>query len=549
MLKPSLKRNTLFYFGEVLSNFKHRLKYYRNIKVNLKNQMVLKLNSLDSSRIINKKILVPIIETSHYQVFQILILAKALQIRGADIRILLCGSNLLGCEIKSVNKESLKDPCFHCRYNAKKILPYFMFDVFTVSDIISNEKLVEIDQETISVIEQNQNPPTKYEIDLNQCIQDSVVRYFYGAVPSDNKKTTPIRYAHTKTALTMIEVAKNIDVTWAPDIVLSNMISYSSFSPLYQYYKRYGNRYHLISMSQFNFHRVIVNQPDLFLSANRFNKFSEINPGPLNEIESSELNQYIQNRFSGKVDIFKQLSFFSDGDNPAISTLDIDSEKRNIFLFSNIYWDIGLSDYGNLFPDVITWVLQTIDILRDKKNVHLYIKPHPGEIFDSAKSLKGIRQIIEESYPELPQNISIIDPELKIKTYELFSYIDMGVIFTGTLGLEMMLSGISVIATGQTPFKDLDLAIDPKNMQEYQNALLGESSPKIIDQNILNKFAHFYFLKTLLPWTLTKRAYADNFKGFSIETLDDLLPGNDKYLDHLCNCIADPDNTVIENWD
>ena len=311
----------------------------------------------------------------------------------------------------------------------------------------------------------------------------------------------------------------------------------------------HGNRYRLISMSQFNFHSVIVDQPDLFLSANRFKKYLGIRPESLSETEHEELSQYMQKRYSGKVDIFKQLSFFSDGDDEAISKLKIDSSKRNIFLFSNIYWDIGLSDYGGLFPDVITWVLNTIDILRDKNNVHLYIKPHPGEIFDSAKSLKGIKQIIQEKYPELPANISIIDPELKIKTYDLFRYIDLGVIFTGTLGLEMMLSGISVIATGQTPYKDLDLAIDPNNVKEYEDALLGNIRTRNIDQVLLNKFTYFYFLKTLIPWKLTKQAYSDNFKGYSFDSLDDLMPGKDKYLDHICNCILDPENTIIESWE
>ena len=61
-------------------------------------------------------------------------------------------------------------------------------------------------------------------------------------------------------------------------------------------------------------------------------------------------------------------------------------------------------------------------------------------------------------------------------------------------------------------------------------------------------FAYFYFIKIMIPWRLTKQAYADKFDGFNIDSLKDLEPGRDPYLDHLCNCFLDPENTVVEGW-
>src|SRR6185312_10641542 len=52
------------------------------------------------SRADGPRVLVPLIETSHYQYLQVLILAKALQMRGAHVRVLICGQSLEGCEIK-----------------------------------------------------------------------------------------------------------------------------------------------------------------------------------------------------------------------------------------------------------------------------------------------------------------------------------------------------------------------------------------------------------------------------------------------------------------
>ena len=53
----------------------------------------------------------------------------------------------------------------------------------------------------------------------------------------------------------------------------------------------------------------------------------------------------------------------------------------------------------------------------------------------------------------------------------------------------------------------------------------------------------------MIPFNLTKQVYADNFDGFMIKSLDDLILGKNKYLDHLCNCILDSKNTIIEGWE
>ena len=60
-------------------------------------------------------------------------------------------------------------------------------------------------------------------------------------------------------------------------------------------------------------------------------------------------------------------------------------------------------------------------------------------------------------------------------------------------------------------------------------------------------FSYFLFKKTLIPWNLTKKAYGDNFEGYSINHLNELEEGQNKYLDHLCDCILN-ENKVPESW-
>jgi len=217
-------------------------------------------------------------------------------------------------------------------------------------------------------------------------------------------------------------------------------------------------------------------------------------------------------------------------------------------LFSNIFWDIGISDCDSIYNSIIDWVLDSIRIVSLNTSCHLYVKLHPGETFDTAKSIKGVREYIFEKYPILPKNITIITPELKINTYDLFPFINTTIVFNGTIGLESLFKNIPVIITGEAPYGNLNLVNEPKNVSEYEQMLIGSKKLITPKRDTLELFAYFYFIKTCMPWNLTESAYADNFKGFTFDSLEDILQGKDKYLDHLCNCILKPDETIIESW-
>ena len=68
--------------------------------------------------VFDKKILIPIIETSHYHFYKILLIGKALELRGAEVRVLVCDGFLPGCEVRSSRSPKV-DPCMNCKMNKK----------------------------------------------------------------------------------------------------------------------------------------------------------------------------------------------------------------------------------------------------------------------------------------------------------------------------------------------------------------------------------------------------------------------------------------------
>ncbi len=384
------------------------------------------------------------------------------------------------------------------------------------------------------------------KIDLNRAVSDSITRYYYGATPLNKEEYNSIRTSHISTALLSLATCEKIN-EWNPTRIVSNMSVYSAWDPIKQFFDLKKVPFFLISMTQFNFNALQINWPDFYASSFRFEKWKNNRPIKyLSNDESKILKDFLNKRYKGESDIFNSLSFFDNGLD-INKLLNINKSKKNIFLFSNIFWDVGLSNSFSVFNGVIDWVLSTIEIVKKHPHIHLYIKPHPGEVFDSSKSLKGVVDHIHEKYPILPQNVTILQPELKINTYNLIPYINCGLMYNGTFGLELLLNDKPIIVCADAPYSFLPGVSFPKNINQYEEILLNSS---INEFNIseVSLFAYFYFIKTTIPWNLTNRAYGDNFSGFRLNSLNDLKIDRNKYLDHLVNCIINPEKIITENW-
>ena len=527
-----------------------KYKFYKETKNKLRRQLTYNDESISSITLkAGKKIFIPLIESSHYQFYQILGLAKALQMRGATVKVLLCGSSLNGCELKSVRSHKV-DPCLTCRFNKNNTIPLFDLDTIVLSDLISAEQASEARSKAIAIAKEYPNSYLFEGIDIIPMVNDSVVRYYYGAIPDESsEEIATVRASHIETAILNFVAGKRIYSEWKPDIVMGNMNVYSIWEPYFKILSNFKNiEYKIISMSTFNYNSVVVNRLDIYKNSKRFNQWLKNRRSLfLNDSEKEELNRFLKKRFAGGSQIFIDNKLFEPQSN-LIEKLNIDTSKRNIFLFTNIYWDVGLSETGSLYKSVIDWVLNTIELVRGLPNCHVFIKTHPAEVFDSTPSLKGVIQFILDKYVEIPKNITIIRPEFKIKAYELFPFIDLGIVYNGTLGLEMLTKNIPVVVTGLAPYGYLDSVQCPQSISEYKEILTGKVAALLPNPDEVELFSYFYFIKTLLPWTLTEKAYSGEFKEFTFNTLDEIVPGKDKYLDHLCNCILNADDTIIENW-
>ena len=199
-------------------------------------------------------------------------------------------------------------------------------------------------------------------------------------------------------------------------------------------------------------------------------------------------------------------------------------------MFTNVPWDVGLNAFAGPFNGVIDWVYQTIEYFKDNKEIDIWIKPHPAEVRSTSKSEHSVSDFIRQKYPKLPQNIHVIEPEKGINTYRFFNFIDVGVILTGTLGLEMALDGIPVVSAGINPCYGLGLLSEPKDIEGYFREI--ESDDKVSpEKSQLELFCYFYFIHQCFQWPLSDRSFGDNFLGFDFKEVHELQSGKIDSLD------------------
>ena len=497
-----------------------------------------------------KNILIPVVETNHQGGFHLVVIAKALVLRGYNVKILICDGFLPGCEIKSFKNRDDKNPCFICKYNIKNILPIFKLDYIKFDEYINRNDLKKINQISKSYLNGKKKNLIYKQFNFTQAVKDSLIRYYYGNTLFHGHKN--IKLNHSKTALTSFIVAKKIYSQWKPDIILNNMFVYSAWEPFSQFYKNKCRKIS-VNLSPLQDGSIYFNMFELLNSNLRFKNYLKARKNKnLNQKEIKTLNSYLKIRKKGNTNDMKKNNIILNHNIHYKNLVEQlkqlkKQKKKNIFLFTNVYWDIGLSEQAGIYKDVISWTLDTIKILSKSNKHHIFIKTHPAEISKEAPSITSLEDIIKEKLKKIPDNVSFIRPSSKINVYSLSSLIDLGVIYTGSLGIEMILLGVPIITTGYVPYESFNFSINPKNREEYKNELFKEKNikPKY-KKNLLELYSYFFFIKGAIPWDFNNNML-ERFNGYNFNRLDDLYPNKNKMLDHLCDCITDV-NFIPENW-
>jgi len=219
---------------------------------------------------------------------------------------------------------------------------------------------------------------------------------------------------------------------------------------------------------------------------------------------------------------------------PATSESINDDGKVVAGMFTNLIWDASLEGDKTPFSDAFEWITDTINWFTDHPDNQLIVKVHPAEAKRGTN--EGVAEWIRDRYGELPENISILPPDTSVNTYRMLDDIDVALVYTSTVGLEMAYNGGASIVAGDTHYRDLGFTYDATSRQEYQSLLDRMGELEVGDETITRSRRYVYHL--YVRKHIDFPYYRTDPDTFEIELLpvshQDTVPGAEPF-DTICS--------------
>jgi len=266
---------------------------------------------------------------------------------------------------------------------------------------------------------------------------------------------------------------------------------------------------------------------------------------PLSISEVDEIGRILEERWHGRS---KDVTMFSSGltaRNEIWKTLQLDPSRPLYALFSSSLDEaVELDTSLNSFPSQFAWIDATVKYALKHPEIQLVIRVHPNA--GSRKSLGFNTQdgaYFEGLSRRLPANVRLVSGESKISSYDIAIAATLGLVWFSSIAAEMAAMGRPVVRVGSNNLLQYaDFIFAPRNHHDYISILdrfVKASSQRDEVSTVLAwRYAYLYLLRRSIPfplvhqpkWFVGEMAYASH---------EDLAPGRDKSLDHICDVFMD----------
>lgn len=355
-----------------------------------------------------------------------------------------------------------------------------------------------------------------YNVDLWPHIYSSIVRYYKSAVGyvenEKNYNQTLLRF--TENSLCSIEIAKNIFNKIQPNKLVTSHGIYSTWGPFYDFFRSSGVDCITYDFDGFGDEGAEFSKKGLVAAKNDDEFFKKFHKH-ISLDKSKEISDKIfQTRKQGKSVDIEVLNRPKDD----LNTLNIVKELsrgKNVFaLFPNVLWDASIIKSNKIFKSQSEWFYLTINEIRKKKDSVLIIKFHPSELSLMTPRVTAkdvIENIIDaEKYDELYvnegisvfENIILINSDANLSSYNIFDIIDVGLVYNGTIGMELAYYDIPVFVAGDAPYSNKGIFYEFRDQTDFIELLDNPDTIKTYqtkNKDLLFKFINYYFNYYSLP--------------------------------------------------
>ena len=265
---------------------------------------------------------------------------------------------------------------------------------------------------------------------------------------------------------------------------------------------------------------------------------------PWSDAHEAEIMSYLHSRRHGSRD---WIWFNRDGDEDVdrfAAEVGLDWSKPVIGMLTNVVWDAQLHYPANAFPGMLDWIVKTVAYFRDRPDLQLLIRIHPGEVAPPGGVTKSRQPALEEirhAFPDLPKNVFIIPPEHPLSTYEAMDRCDSVIVYGTKTGVELTSFGVPVIVAGEAWIRNKGITRDAASIEDYFHALDALPLDARMDRKTTlraRKYAYHFFFRRMIPLPFLEPVQGvwPPFEA-KVGTLGELAEGVHPGLDVLCEGI------------
>ena len=183
-----------------------------------------------------------------------------------------------------------------------------------------------------------------------------------------------------------------------------------------------------------------------------------------------------------------------------VAKLDLDPGKRTAVVFSHVLWDANMFFGRDLFADQEEWFVETVRAACANHRVNWLVKLHPANVWkrrrDGVAGELDEHVAIRERIGELPQHVTLLEPDTDISTWSLFDVTDVGVTIRGSVGFELPCLGKPALTAGTGFYSGRGFTVDSDTRDEYLAKLARIEEippPEPAQVELARKHAHALF--------------------------------------------------------
>jgi hypothetical protein len=232
-----------------------------------------------------------------------------------------------------------------------------------------------------------------------------------------------------------------------------------------------------------------------FINNNLVNEFLNEN---FSESKEQEINALMKKRQEGRS---AKVNYNKDT-NGGITT----RKDQLVGIFSHLPWDGALEPEGATYSNFYYWLEETLNICEYVNDTEFVLKIHPAERIRGTN--ESVTDWLDNKYTQLPENITILESDTDVNTYDLINDMDAGLVYASTVGLEAAFNGTPVVVGGNPPYKGFGITYDPEKKSRYEELVRDIHNITFSQERELRakKFAYLFFISNQIHFP-----YLENF--------------------------------------